>query len=380
MAPIGGDIPFPGAVRLRFDELDGFSADDHRAAFACLLRSATAALDASPALRPALAVPDDLRAILQAAVALDRHPSDDTCRRFFETHFDPFRVASATGKDAFFTGYYEPLLEASLEQSPAFTAPLLARPDDLKTFAADEPRPAALAGYSAAQVGRDGALSRYPDRAAIEAGIASGTYRPVVWLRDWVEVFLVQVQGSARVSLPDGRVLRITYAGRNGHPYTSIGKIIVEETGLSPDALVLDGLKAWLRQHGQAVGQVGRSVMQRNASYIFFETVLDASGDGPIGGAGFALTPLRSIAIDRTLWCYGLPFWVDATLPWMPSGPAARFARLMIAQDTGSAITGPARADLFFGTGEEAGRLAGGIRHHGTFVVLWPKGRGGAPG
>ena len=179
---------------------------------------------------------------------------------------------------------------------------------------------------------------------------------------------MVHVQGSARVRLPDGQIIRLGYAGRNGHPYTSIGRILVDRGHIQPQDMSLARLKAWLR----AAGQDGVRLMQQNRSYIFFkiEERLDLD-QGPVGAAGLSLTPLRSIAVDRTLWHYGLPFWLNADIPW--EGPQnAKFRRLMIAQDTGSAIVGPARADIFFGTGDPAGTLAGNIRHEAQLHVLLP--------
>ncbi|HSV01159.1 MAG TPA: MltA domain-containing protein, partial [Roseiarcus sp.] len=172
---------------------------------------------------------------------------------------------------------------------------------------------------------------------------------------------------------PDGSRARLAYDGRNGQPYTSIGKILIESGEIAEDAMSLMSLKAWLRRDGAR----GLDVMGRNRSFVFFKLVEDFdAGHGPVAGAGVALTPLRSIAIDRARWAYGLPLWIDAELPWADE-TLRPFRRLMIAQDTGSAIVGPARADLFFGSGDEAGARAGAIRHRGEFVVLLP--RGGPP-
>jgi membrane-bound lytic murein transglycosylase A len=193
-----------------------------------------------------------------------------------------------------------------------------------------------------------------------------------VWLRDPVEVFIIQVQGSARVRLPDGRMLRLSYAGRNGWPYTSIGRILVEEAHIPAPEMSLARLKEWIRQSGQDAGQAGRALMQRNRSYVFFQAGEIAGGaPGPTGAQGVNLTPWRSIAVDRALWPYGLPFWIDADLPWHEPTPTI-FRRLMIAQDTGSAIVGTKRADIYVGSGDEAGRIAGGFRHRGEMIVFLP--------
>lgn len=340
-------------------------------AFEAFLRTATAALDGQAALRSAQRPVEGLAACFAAARERGQGASTAAARSFFARHFEP-QVVSAGG--AFFTGYYEPVVEGAAARGPGFEAPLLARPVDLRSFALDEPRPDWAADLAAARSGPDGALSPYPPRRDIEAAVEHGdaAFTPLVWLRDWVEVFLIHVQGSARVRLPDGRRLRLTYAGRNGHPYTSIGRILAETDAIAPDAMSLERLKGWLRANGQAPGQPGRTLMQRNASYIFFDETPDGQEAGPIGGAGVPLTALTSIAVDRTRWCYGLPFWIDAVLP--STGEAdLPFRRLAVAQDTGSAIVGPARVDVFLGSGPEAGRRAGGLRHRGSLTVLMPR-------
>lgn len=347
-------------------------------AFDAFLRTALAVLEGKAPLRPAERPVEGLAAAFAAARARGPGASDADAEAFFAAHFEP-QVVSAG--EAFFTGYYEPVVEGAGERSAAFAAPLLARPADLRSFGPDEPRPGWAQQLAAARIGPDGALSPYPPRRAIEAAIEDGdaAFAPLVWLRDWVEVFLIHVQGSARVRLPDGRRLRLTYAGRNGHPYTSIGRILAEAGEIAPDAMSLERLKAWLRESGQAPGQPGRTLMQRNASYIFFDSAPETDDAGPIGGAGVPLAALSSIAVDRTRWCYGLPFRIDAVLPWA-GAEATPFRRLAIAQDTGSAIVGPARVDLFLGSGPEAGRLAGSIRHRGSLTVLMPRRAGGGAG
>jgi membrane-bound lytic murein transglycosylase A len=216
----------------------------------------------------------------------------------------------------------------------------------------------------------DGSLAPYDDRAAIERARAA----PLVWLCDAVEAFLIQVQGSAQVVFPDGVRARLAYDGRNGLPYTSIGRILIESGEIPEPDMSLARLKAWLRCAGLGEGERGLELMRRNRSFVFFRLVEDFDPAlGPVAGAGVALTPLRSIAVDRSLWSYGLPFWIEAEIPWRDDA-SAPFRRLMIAQDTGSAIVGTARADLFFGGGDAAGTRAGSIRHRGRFVVLAPRG------
>jgi membrane-bound lytic murein transglycosylase A len=359
---------------LSFAELDGFVADDHLAAFEVFAQQAKAILEDRPPLRPARAASGALKAVCRAALA---EPAETKAagRRFFETQFEPYRVTPAAGA-GFVTGYYEPIVAGALHRSAEFTAPILARPADLVTL----PQGTGLPGRPELSASRrlpDGTLVPYPDRAEIEAGALTGRFRPLVWIADPVEVFLVQVQGSARVILPDDRQIRLVYAGRNGWPYTSIGRILIESGEIAASDMGLATLKAWIRAHGQKPGDAGAALMQSNKSYVFFSMNMDLhDSDGPVGGAGLRLSPLRSIAVDRSIWSYGLPFWLAGDLPWQ-SEEVTPFRRLMIAQDTGSAILGPARADIFFGSGEAAGARAGGVRHVCEFAVLLARGEGG---
>jgi membrane-bound lytic murein transglycosylase A len=318
-----------------FDRLVGFADDDALAAFRVFRNAAVSLAAAAAPLRPALAAPLGLLAAARAALAAD--PRDAAAARaFFVAEFEPRHVGRGL-----LTGYYEPWVEGALAPSPEFPAPILSRPGDL------------------------GSRATYPARAEIEAAPRD----PVVWLSDAVETYLIQVQGCARVRLRDGSWRRLVYDGRNGRPYTSIGRLLIEAGEIAEPEMSLARLKAWLR----ADPERGRALMRRNESFVFFRLAPDG-GEGPIGGAGLPLTPLRSLAVDRALWSYGLPFFPVADLPWR-SDRAEPFGRLMIAQDTGTAIVGPARADLFFGGGDEAGARAGAIRREADMFVLWPKGR-----
>ena len=353
----GGEVEAEPAVTpkpqpLAFDALAGFADDDALAAFAAFRDWARAAAGRAPPLRAAKPPSPRLMRVAQAAcdatiadaerrAALLRRQLPPLARRLRRRRRRRFlhRLLRARRRrlaDA----------DAGLSRSRPGAA---ARSRQLRAGrrpAGFDPR---LAG---AQRRDDGRLVPYPDRAAIEATGGEA----VAWLADEVEVFFVQVQGSARLRLADGRKARLVYDGRNGQPYTSIGRLLIE-AGEIPEqrdvAGAAEGLAA--RQRAEP-GDKGRAIMQRNASYVFFRLVEDVDPAlGPIGGAGIALTPLRSIAVDRTIWSYGLPFWIDAALPW-ESDELSPFRRLMIAHDTGSAIVGPARADIFFGAGEAAGR------------------------
>jgi membrane-bound lytic murein transglycosylase A len=335
-----------------FADLRGFACDDHLEAFRVFARSCATIAAKSPSLRKATAASACLEAIAHEALRISPHDGAEA-REFFETHFTPCRVSThctEESKNGLLTGYYEPVVDGSPTKTSEFTAPVLGPPDNLLAH-----RP-------------------YFDRAAIESGADDAAARPIVWLRDRVEVFLIQVQGSARVRLTDGRLVRLVYAGRNGHPYTSIGKILIESGEIAESAMSLAALKHWVRAKGQKPGDAGLTLMHRNKSYVFFslEENFDPSS-GPTGGQGVGLSALRSIAVDRSIWSYSLPFWISADLPWFSSVPSP-FRRLMIAQDTGSAITGPARCDIFFGSGDDAGARAGDIRHKGEVFVFLPAG------
>jgi membrane-bound lytic murein transglycosylase A len=361
--PVGGARLEP----LSFADMAGWADDDHSAALRVFRRSCAAILNADPALRPALAASPDLTAACEAALGLADEPAPAEARAFFETRFQPLHVRLPSG-EGFLTGYFEPEYDGSLTPTEEFAAPLLARPDDLVTVAQGETLPGLDPGLQAARRTAAG-FSAYPDRAAIEAGALGDLAKPVVYVRDAVEVFVIQVQGSARIRLADGHIVRVAYAGRNGLPYTSIGRILVERGHIPLGEMSLERLMAWLRANPED----GRAIMRQNRSYVFFRRAdeLDPS-EGPIGGAGVPLTPGRSLAVDRTLWSYGLPFWLAGELP-LADGGSEPLRRLMIAQDTGTAIVGPARGDFFFGSGPAAGTRAGLLRHPAGFVVLSPK-------
>jgi len=261
-------------------------------------------------------------------------------RRFWERHF--VAPPGAAARSALVTGYHEPVLAASPRRSAAYTVPLHAMPAD--------PR------------------AREATRGAIMDGALAGRARVLYWLADPVEAFFLHVQGSGRLELPDGQVVRVGYAGRNAHPYRSIGRLAVER-GLLPGAgMTADRLKAWLRANPAA----GRALMAENPSYIFFREVAGLAPDaGPVGAAGVPLTPGVSAALDPAVYPPGSPVWIDA------EGPGGPVRRLAIAEDAGAAITGPARADLFLGTGAAAGRRAGALVARGAILPLVPRAEAG---
>lgn len=357
------------AVPRPFASLPGWQEDDFPAAFAAFLQTCAPILDGTAVLRDALPVPPMLHAacLLARALSVAGTPDVNASRAFFEQNFAAFEIRPKGG-DGFLTAYFEPEIEGSPERTPEFPVPVLARPPDLVTLKQGETRPGLDPALQAARQTAD-AVEPYPDRAAIWAGALDGKGLEIAWLRDHAELFITQVQGSARLRLRGGEQTRLVYAGRNGHPYTSIGKRLVETGEIALAQMSLEKLMGWLRANPVRA----RALMEENRSYVFFARDDAAPLDrGPIGGAGVPLTPGRSLAIDRTTWPYGLPVFIE-TNPLTPKGGRARIARLMIAQDTGSAIVGPARGDYFMGTGEEAGARAGLVRDSMRFVILWPR-------
>lgn len=346
--------------------LAGWDADDQLV----ILRLFARGCETDPPLRQGAAPPPGLPGLCGKAAALlaagvtDR----DAARRFFEDNFGFWRIRPAGAERGFMTGYFEPEFEGSPTRSEGFPTPLYGRPADLVTRMPGGDWSGLDPSLSAARRTGEG-LEPFPDRTAIEEGALAGQGLEILWLRDPVDRFVLQVQGSGRIRLPDGKVTRLVYAGRNGHPYTSLGRELSRREAIPPEQMTMDRLIARLK----ADAGFARELIRLNRSFVFFARRDDLPAEsGPIGGAGLPLTPLRSIAVDRSLWPYGMPAWIAAEIP---DGKGGRdpLARLMLAQDTGSAIVGPARIDLFVGSGAEAGHRAGLIRHAVDFIALWPR-------
>lgn len=340
-------------IRLKpvsFAEIEGWAADDQAAAFPALVKSCRKRPPANSQCKDVLALGDNV----------DRA----TTRRFLEAHYIPYRVEEE--QPGLVTGYYEPEVNGSLERNDKFQVPVYGRPDDLVQVTPDLLRAFYNDGLSVMR--RSGEeLVPYYTRAEIESGALSGRGLELLYLDDPVELFFMQIQGSGRVQLTNGSWVRLGYAAKNGHPYTSIGKRLARRAD-RPKDLTMKGLKSWLR----ADPARGRVLMQENESYVFFRELPKAeAGDGPIGAQGVPLTPGRSLAVDASYHALGTPIFVSA--PGLKTTDGAPFRRLMIAQDVGSAIRGPERGDIFWGTGEAAGAIAGTTHEKAQFFVLLPK-------
>jgi len=354
---------------VQFADLVGWAEDDHAAAFATFQRSARHIAGTSPA-DGALGV-SGVALQRVAQIALREPPQDRlTARRFFEVHFVPMSIEPVTG--AFLTGYFEPDVAGSLTRTDSFRFPLYARPADLVDVTAAN-RPADWDKSYAFARATGAGIVPYFDRAEIEDGALLGRGLELVWLADPIDVFFIHVQGSASIRLPDGTRLRVAYAAKAGHPYTSIGRRLIERELATAETMTLDRLAAYLAANREA----GAALMRENRSYVFFRVLDTADLDptlGAVAAAGVQITPERSIAVDHRLHAYGTPVWIDARLPLAASGEMQALRRLTIAQDTGSAIVSPARADMFVGLGADAGAIAGRIRHvPQRFVMLKPR-------
>ena len=347
---------------LPFEDLAGWAADDHAEALAAFARHGGRPQGEHYRRGAAGIPPESLEPLFAEASgsAARRDP-----RGFFERNFDCCAVAEAGGDRGFVTAFYEPEIAASRQWSDRFSRPFYRRPDDLVAVTAEN-RPFAWdEDYRFARKAADGTLLVYPDRAAINAGWLDGRGLEIAFAEDPVDVFFAHVQGAARLRFDDGTAMRITYDGKTGHPFTAIGQLLVDSGEIEPGAVSMQAIRQWLAGHPDEAG----ALMERNRSYIFFrEAPVDNEADGPVAAAKVPLTAGRSLAVDRLLHTFGSPVFVAADrvndAPWQ---------KLMVAQDTGSAITGAARGDLFMGSGAEAGNRAGAVCSPADFFLLVPK-------
>ena len=309
-----------------FANLNGWAQDNHRQALQVFAESC-----------------DDIRSTAQIpssdwrGVCALAKTNYGAARQFFEQHFRPVRITQ--GSSSLFTGYFEPVLPGSRQRNQVYKYPLYSVPPDLP---------------------EDGI---WKSRAELESGILADRGLELVWLNDPVDAFFVHVQGSSRFNLTDGTTMRLGFAGRNGHPYRSVGRQMIELGLLNDGQASIAKIRDWVRGHSEA----GQMALQLNPSFIFFQELNIPDNRGPIGALQYPLTALRSIAVDPDFTPLGAPAWLA-----MAAGSAS-IDRLMIAQDTGSAINGAQRADIFFGSGMQAGNDAGRIRYSGQLITLVPR-------
>lgn len=353
--------------KVSFEELPGWREDDKSSAFEAFRRSAFRFLE-KPYKTGSLGA--EAQAFSEAYAAARAHeklgPAD--AQAFFEQHFCPALIVLEDGRPGLVTGFYEPEAEASPIRTDRFTVPLLSRPDDLVDI--DETnRPAGFDPYFAFGRQTEAGIVEYFDRSEIEQGALDRRSLEIAWLAEKVDAFFIHVQGAARLKMTDGTTRRVTYAAKTGHRFTGPGRVLAELGEIPLEKVTMQSIRAWLAANPDRVDRI----LWQDRSYIFFREVPVADNSlGPVAAAKVPLTPGRSIAVDRLLHTFGTPFFIDSQSLTAFEG-SAPFRRLMIAQDTGSAITGPARGDLFAGSGPAAGEIAGVIRHPADFYSLLPK-------
>ena len=361
-------IPAAKLVPAAFDDLPGWDTDDHLAAFKAFHRSCARLIAAAKAgnLAGKVATPPPLLAACHDSLVAPQPKTRAAARAYFETAFAPHRVVHGNPQ-GLLTGYYEPLLEGSRVPTERFKTPLYKRPPDLINLVHEAERGAV--GMSLTHARRTNAgVVPFATRAEIDKGALKGRGLELLWLADPVDVFFLQIQGSGRIRLPDGTFIRVHYDGKNGHPYSSIGRYLIDRGILAADRLSMQALGRWLR----ADPERARPVMWHNESYVFFRELVGPEAEGPLGVLEIPLTAGRSLAVDTAHHAIGLPVYVTSPTLTHARTPKG-FNRLMIAQDVGSAIRGPERGDIYFGSGDRAGGIAGITKHPGNFFVLMPK-------
>ena len=346
-----------GAVQLRnaqtetldFAALAGWKDDDHAAAYDAFVKSCNAILRGNKAMRAARPVYGALFNVCErsrAAGNLDR----EQARLFFETNFNPVRIAAPGYTEGFFTGYYETEVEGSRVKTAEYNVPIYAAP-------------------AATVKGKKSKVFGHLDRTKIEDGALDGKKLEICYVKSPIDLFFAQIQGSTRVKLDTGNMLRLNYVASNGHPYTPVGRFLIDRGIISKEDMSMDRIRNWMTANPDE----GRDLRRKNRSFVFFRETNLRDHEECIGAQGVPLTPGRSLAVDRKIHVYGTPIWVDADLPIESEKPDTKFRRLLVAQDTGSAIIGPARADIYFGSGEKLGSIAGRVKQYGQFVMMVPR-------
>jgi membrane-bound lytic murein transglycosylase A len=360
-------LPNSALEPIDWNALDGWQADDHASAFVTFLASCRPLLHARPAEEEKRPMYLALTHVCQQALATGRL-AEDQARLFFERNFRPLRIAKLGDRAGFLTAYYEPIVDGSRFPTGIFKVPIYRRPPDLVP-----PRHRVGPGFpnrgQSLRRTRNGTLVPYYDRGQILDGALDGQHLEICWIKDQMDALLIQIQGSARVRLEDGAVLRIKYDAHNGYPNVPIGRTLNEHNIIPRGEMSLERIREWMRANPQSAEQV----LRQNRSFMFFRIVGLSDDREAIGAEGIPLTPGRSIAVDNALHVYGTPFFIQAGLAPTSEKRTVSFDRLVIAQDTGSAIIGPARADIYVGAGDQAGQFAARFHSPGNFAMLVPR-------
>jgi membrane-bound lytic murein transglycosylase A len=353
-----------------FEDLPGWNEDDPAEALAAFLRSCRRWADRTP--DKAVGGKGDFAGTIQdwqpvCTQATRTASTPDAARKLFETSLVPFAVADRGERDGLFTGYYEPLLQGARAPDGTHRYPLYRRPPDLVSVDLGQFDPE-LEGRRIGGRVEKGRLIPYADRSAIDGGALAGRGLELLWVDDPVDRFFLEIQGSGQVRLADGSTVRVGFADQNGRRYRAIGKDLTEIGAIPRDRVSMQAIRAWLKANPDQAP----AMMAKNPSYVFFTEQKDlARAPGPSGAQGVPLTPGRSLAVDRKFLPLGAPVWLDTTAPY-PEGERP-FRRLMVAQDTGGAIRGPVRGDVFWGAGPRAEHLAGHMKSKGRLFILLPR-------
>ncbi len=365
-------LPDSALEPIDWNALDGWTADDHATAFVTFLASCRPLLRTTPPKGEVRPMYLALTHVCSEAVAAGRL-AEEPARLFFERNFRPLRITKLGDSAGFLTGYYEPIVDGSRFPTGIFKVPIYRRPPDLVPPPNGKGSGFPNRGQSLRRT-PSGQLVPYYDRGEILDGALDGQHLEICWIKDQLDALLIQIQGSARVRLEDGTMLRINYDGHNGYPFVPIGRILIERHIIPREEMSLERIREWMHANPQSVDEV----LRQDRSFVFFR-ITGLSDDRQVvtreavGAQGVPLTPGRSIAVDNSVHVYGTPIFIQAGLPLTSERQTTRFDRLMIAQDTGSAIVGPARADIYWGAGDDAGHVAGRVRHSGDFVILVPR-------
>ncbi len=354
--------------RVEFSDLPGWHADDPSPLLSALERCRQQVTAVKPHKTASLGISSvDLMPAYEAA----RHVAQANAAgaiAFFEDQFVPFKIVRRDSKSGFVTAFFEPEVQVSATRDGTFRFPFYRRPDDLVDID-DANRPEGMDPYFAFGQMTDGVVSEYPDRKAIERGYLAGRGLEIAYAKSRTDVFFAHVQGAARLVFPDGSMTRVTYAAKTGHYFSATGRLLIDRGKIDAATVSMQTIKQWLDDHPDEADEV----LWHNRSFIFFrEAAVDDTGLGPVAAAKVALEPGRSLAVDRLIHTFGTPFFISSdSLTSIEGGRP--FRRLMLALDTGSAIVGPARGDIFTGSGDEAGRLAGAVRNDADFFIFIPK-------
>ncbi|MBN9412578.1 MAG: MltA domain-containing protein [Candidatus Paracaedimonas acanthamoebae] len=293
-----------------------------------------------------------------------RNPVKETeFREFLTSHFKAYHLSYDGDSTGLFTGYFEPSIKASMVPSADFPYPVYGRPQNLVVIEDLGQFHSALAGYRIAGTLQEKTLRPYYSRRELSSGCLEGHHLEIAWVANKIDLYFMHIQGSGKLEFED-HWIRVGYDGTNGYPYTSIGKYMVAQGFLTPENATMKGLKAWLQENPKKIDDI----LNQNDSFVFFKNL--GAKEGPLGRQGAVLTPKRSLAVDPRVIALGMPLWLSAESPCVSERPLQRF---MVAQDVGGAIKGPIRGDFYWGTGDQAGSLAGDMKSTGELYFLIPK-------